>query len=76
MITRSDLKHFDKQVQDLLLWAQSQGARVRLTKNGHAFVYAPDGERTTTVPPKSKKQNRSGENTVAAVRRLFKKDPS
>lgn len=71
-LSRKDLKAFDREAADLLLWAQDRGARVRVTKNGHAVVYAPDGEGTATIPPTFKKVNRGGKNAQSAVRRLFK----
>lgn len=72
-ITRADLKGFDGESTRLLLWAQEQGARIRITKRGHAVVYAPDGVSTTTVPPNLKSINRVAKNAQAGVARLFKK---
>lgn len=71
-LTRKDLKAFDREAANLLLWAQERGARVRVTKNGHAVVYAPDNQSTATVPPTFKKVNRGGKNAQSAVKRLFK----
>lgn len=71
-ITKADLRGFDSEATRLLLWAQDQGARVRITKGGHAVVYGPDGISTTTVPPNLKSLNRSSKNTKAQVNRLFR----
>ena len=73
-LTRKDLAGFDKDAIELLLWAQDQGARLRVTKKGHCLVYAPDGESTATVPPNFKSVNRGGSNARAAVSRLFKRN--
>jgi hypothetical protein len=70
-LTSRDLRGFDEESRKLLLWAQEQGARLRITANGHCFVYGPDG-RTTTVPPNMRSGNRSAQNSRAGVRRLFK----
>lgn len=66
-----DLKGFDAESRKLLLWAQEQGARLRVTANGHCFVYGPDG-RTASVPPNLKSRNRSSQNSRAGIYRLFK----
>lgn len=71
-LSKGDLAGLDKDTVALLLWAQDQGARLRKTKEGHVFVYAPDGVRSTSVAPKGKKQNRGGKNTLANIRNLFK----
>lgn len=71
-ITRSDLRHFDGEATRLILWAQEQGARVRISKRGHAIIYGPDGG-SAAVSSKSKGHNRSSHNNAAGVRRLFKK---
>lgn len=71
-VSRSNLKGFDGEATRLLLWAQEQGARVRVTKRGHAVVYGPDGVKTTTVPPNLKSINRGAKNAQAGVARLFK----
>jgi hypothetical protein len=73
-VTRADLRGFDGESTRLLLWAQDQGARVRVTRRGHAVVYAPDGVRTATVPPNLKSINRGKKNTQADIARLFKKE--
>jgi hypothetical protein len=72
-VTRADLKGFDKESTRLLLWAQDQGARIRVTKRGHAVVYAPDGVSTTTVPPNLKSVNRGRKNAEAALSRILRK---
>lgn len=73
MVTRGDLRHFDGEAVRLILWAQEQGARVRISKRGHALLYGPNGA-TASVPAKSKGANRSRRNTQADVRRLFKEN--
>lgn len=70
-LTSRDLRGFDSESRKLLLWAQEQGGRLRVTSNGHCFVYGPDG-RSTTVPPNMRSANRSAQNCRAAVKRLFK----
>lgn len=72
-LTRADLRGFDREAQKLLLWAQDQGARIRVTRRGHAVVYAPNGQ-TETVPPNLRTGNRSAQNARAGVTRLFRKD--
>lgn len=72
-MNRQDLKGFDKESTELLLWAQGQGARIRVTKGGHAFVYAPDKTSSTTVPPNLKKGNRSAQNARAQIAKMFGK---
>lgn len=73
-VTRQDLRGFDGESTRLLLWAQDQGARIRITKNGHAVVYGPDGVKTTTVPPNLKSVNRGAKNAQAGIARLFRED--
>lgn len=70
-LTKKDLSGFDREVIALLLWAQDQGGRIRITNNGHAFVYGPENGPTTTIAPKGKKQNRGAENTRANLSRIF-----
>lgn len=71
-VTRADLKHFDGEATRLILWAQDQGARIRISRRGHALVYGPNGG-SAAISPKSKGLNRSSKNTSADVRRLFRK---
>ena len=73
-VTRADLKGFDRTAQDLILDAQAQGARIRVSNRGHALVYGPDGESSTAVPRKMKNRNRAHQNTMAALKRMFKED--
>jgi hypothetical protein len=70
-VTRGDLRHFDGEATRLILWAQEQGARVKISKRGHAIIYGPNGG-TAAVSSKSTGRNRSSQNTAADVRRLFK----
>lgn len=70
-VGRSDLKGFDRQAQDLILWAQDQGAAVRISRRGHAIIMAPDNGGTAAISPKSKSVNRSAKNSQADVKRLF-----
>lgn len=72
-VSRSDLKGFDGEATRLILWAQEQGAQVRISKRGHALILGPNGG-TAGVSPKSKSNNRSAKNTLADVRRLFKEN--
>lgn len=72
-VGRADLRHFDGEATRLILWAQEQGARVRISKRGHALIYGPNGG-TAAVSAKSKHNNRSSKNSQADVRRLFKKE--
>lgn len=71
-VTRADLRHFDGEATRLILWAQEQGARIRISKRGHALVYGPNGG-SAAISPKSKGHNRSSHNTKSEVSRLFKK---
>lgn len=71
-VGRADLRHFDGESTRLILWAQDQGARVRISKRGHAILYGPNGG-SAAVSSKSKNNNRADKNNAAGVRRLFKK---
>lgn len=71
-VTRGDLRSFDGEATRLLLWAQDQGARIRITKRGHAVVYSPDGVSSTCVPPNLKQANRSAQNARAGIARMFR----
>jgi hypothetical protein len=71
LVTRQDLKGFDRESTDLILGAQGKGARVRISNRGHAILYGPNGT-STSVPPNLKSGNRSAQNTRAGVARLFK----
>lgn len=70
-LTKQDLRGFDKESRQLLLDAQARGARLRVTANGHCFVYGPNGG-STTVPPNFRTGNRSAANSRAGVARLFR----
>lgn len=70
-VSRKDLRGFDGEATRLLLWAQDQGARIRISKRGHAIVFGPNG-RSTTIPPNMRSGNRSAQNARAAIARLFK----
>lgn len=70
-IGRADLKAFDRQAQDLILWAQEQGARIRVSRRGHAIIMAPNGG-TAAIARKSKAPNRAAKNGAADVKRLFR----
>jgi len=72
-VSRSDLKGFDGEATRLILWAQEQGARVRISNRGHAIIYGPNGG-SASVSSKSKARNRAGKNNAAGVRRLFKEN--
>lgn len=72
-VERRDLRSFDDDAVKLLLWAQEQGARIRITRKGHAIVYAPGGG-SACVPPNLRQANRSAQNARAGVARLFRKD--
>lgn len=71
-VSRADLRHFDGEATRLILWAQDQGARVRISKRGHAILYGPNGG-SASVSSKSTSHNRASKNNAAGVRRLFKK---
>lgn len=71
-VERRDLRRFDADARKLLLWAQDQGAVIKISRRGHAIVRAPDGQGTASVPPNQKMQCRTAQNSRAAVRRLFK----
>lgn len=68
---RADLKGFDREAQDLILWAQDQGGRVRVSNRTHAIIYGRDGE-SAAIARKMKSQGRTYLNSKAAVRRLFR----
>lgn len=68
---RADLRLFDRKAQDLLLWAQEQGARIRVSRRGHAIILAPNGG-TAAIARKSKAPNRAAKNAQADVKRLFR----
>lgn len=72
MVTRADLRKFDGEATRLILWAQEQGARVRVSKRGHAIIYGPNGG-SACVSSKSTSYNRASKNNRARVNRLFKK---
>jgi hypothetical protein len=69
-VGRSDLKGFDRQATDLILWAQEQGATVRISRRGHAIIMAPNGG--TAAIARKTKQNRNSKNGAADVKRLFR----
>ena len=71
-VSRSDLKGFDRRATDLILWAQEQGATIRISRRKHAIIMAPNGG-TAAVARKSVVQNRSWKNGEAEVKRLFRK---
>lgn len=71
LVTKADLKGFDKEAQELLLWAQEQGARIRVSNRRHALVYGPDGVSSTSVARNMKSHCRTAHNARAAVARLF-----
>lgn len=70
-VTRADLRKFDGESTRLIIWAQDQGARVRISKRGHAIIYGPSGG-SASVSSKSTSQNRAGKNNRAGVTRLFR----
>lgn len=70
-ITKQDLRNFDDAATQLILWAQEQGARIKISNRRHAVILAPDG-RTACVPRNLRLANRSAQNARAGVRRLFK----
>lgn len=71
-VRRQDLRGFDSRSAELILWAQTQGARVRISNRGHAILFGPYGG-TACVAPKSNTGNRSYMNARSAVNRLLKK---
>jgi hypothetical protein len=73
-VTRADLRLFDRLAQDLLLQAQDAGCRIKVSRKGHALVYAPDG-RSTAVARKMSVANRTAQNAKAGVARLLREKP-
>lgn len=71
-LTRNDLRGFDQASRDLLLNAQDQGARIRITRNGHAVVHGPYGL-STTVAPNLTYANRTAKNAKAGIARVLRK---
>lgn len=63
-----ELKHFDDTATRLVLEMQAHGWRGHMTSTGHAFMYAPDGETTTSVSRESLR-GRAGRNARAAFER-------
>jgi hypothetical protein len=72
MVTRRDLRVFDKVATDLILEAQSKGARVRISHRGHAIILGPDGVTTASVPQNMKTRSRTSQNTKADIARMFR----
>lgn len=71
-VTRADLRKFDKESTQLILEAQEKGARVRISRRGHAILHGPHGG-TASVPGTLRLANRSAQNARAGVARLFKR---
>ena len=71
-VTRADLRGFSTEAKRLIMWAQEQGCRVRISKRGHAIILAPDGVRTASVARDIALSNRAGQNARADVRRILK----
>lgn len=71
-VTRADLKRFSGEATDLIMWAQEQGCRIKISNRNHAVVLAPDGEGTACVPRNLRLANRAAQNARAGVKRLFK----
>lgn len=70
-IGKTDLRNFDNAAKELILWAQDQGARIKISNRRHAVILAPNGE-TSCVPRNLRLANRSAQNARAGVKRLFK----
>ena len=68
-LTRADLRGFDGHAKDLILWAQAKGARIKISKRGHAIVRYRN--RSTSVARNLKMQTRTAQNSRSAVKRLF-----
>ena len=71
-LTRADLRGFDGHAKDLILWAQSKGAVIKLSKRNHAIVRFAG--RSTAVPRQMKMQTRTAQNARCGVKRLFAKN--
>lgn len=85
-LTRREIKAFDREARELVHDFHSAGWRSYLSQNGHAILYAPDGESTASVsghsdgPHKSKAARadlerwlrRNGKPTTAPTRRKHK----
>ena len=65
------LRTFDKESRKLISEMEAAGWVKRMTKNGEAFLYAPDGVTATTVSRDSKR-GRSGRNARAFFERWKK----
>lgn len=70
-VTAQQLAGFDKEARELLLAAQDQGARIRVSNRMHALVYGPNGG-SAAVPRKMRSRCRSAQNATAQVARLFR----
>jgi hypothetical protein len=70
-VTRAELRGFDAEATELILWAQMRGATVKISKRTHAILRGPNGA-TASVPRNMYAANRTAKNTRAQVRRMFR----
>ncbi|QNJ56003.1 hypothetical protein SEA_RASPUTIA_113 [Microbacterium phage Rasputia] len=71
LLTRKDVKKFDKGAQKLLFAMQDAGWRGRIGGQGHVIMYAPD--RITTAAFSSDSENaRAGHNARAVFKRWLR----
>jgi len=70
-VGKGDLRGWSTEAVEVILWAQEQGARVRISKRGHAILLGPDG-RTSSVARSLPRNCRASLNAWADVRRLFR----
>ena len=70
-VSSRDLPGFEKDAQKLIFFAVDLGAQVRVSRKGHAILRGPDGQ-TVAVPRSLRTANRGGQNSRAAVKRMFR----
>lgn len=73
-VGKSDLRGWSTESVQVILWAQEQGARVRISSRGHARLLGPDG-RTAGVAAKLPRATRASLNAWADARRLVRGNP-
>lgn len=71
-LTKRDLRGFRTEAVELILHAQEQGGRVKVSKRGHAII-AYRGK-TCSIARNLKLQTRTAQNARAAVKRLFREE--
>lgn len=71
-VTPDQVKHFDRDAQQLVLEYHLAGWRSHMTSQGHVFLKAPDGIETATVSRESLR-GRSGRNAAAPLKRWHRR---